>query len=561
MTSAALLYQMSRLVITTCSYAPQFNRIRGLVSTFSNQNQRTAGDRLALLGIQRRVDSLIQPLNFLVLWCRDKDSSVTAVVTNVQALLQEVSDFLQKELTIADGTGGVVLRQQELTDTLRHYLEELNWACNALNMAISVVREFNASAPAPYPQGSTTSPKLDARTFSLAALLRASQRFQEIAGKSGDVCVCDGRLYRSLWKQNPVMTQNESVSWASASLSQCEWEDMNRRSQLRIIRHAHSGSYVIKIESISNPMRDRLPSVSTERTTPSTTPQASPIIKASAGQPSTTHQASLPDFISVVNIQRIPWCRSGSSFPISIAESMLLVSSSSIGLYPQQSTEIDNDLLEDSQFKYKNPSSQHAYQDGEALVWTVSGRCLDDNTSQTDTTPPLLGNDIYIASFAFVFELSYPKYDNDATIDRSMSQYIIPQQKRKNSDIRSPNIDAINKEYIDSSFSSDNHDNPIKKHDQEDQYCIVSAGEVPQAIIRRRLLWNGDGNGRISTIVLPIDILYTCKLGYLDNRDDTDNSIGEIGKDDLSKGAPAHLRVGDEVLWRLLTSATHNWSL
>ena len=136
-------------------------------------------DRRCLQLIQRRVECLVPSLNLLILWSKDKDSCVQPIIRSAQEVLQNVLRFLDRAM---DKNAAVAFDQQ-FSDALALFLEELQFACNSVNLAVSIAHH-------------TLGPG-EGRALSPSSLLRASRRIQEMSTRGGDMCVCTGKLFRS----------------------------------------------------------------------------------------------------------------------------------------------------------------------------------------------------------------------------------------------------------------------------------------------------------------------------------------------------------------------------
>jgi len=176
-------------------------RIHGLLQR--GQLELSEGDQRRLLGLQKRVECLVQPLNFLLLWSKQRDSCVQQVVLSAQELLFDVCSFVERFVPpeSSPATGGAARPPGPGSgsidsDKLEYYVRELEFACASVSMAVSIAR---ATEPAPQPRqnavGGATSSNTGSSGVSLSALLRASRRIQEMHGRSGDLCTCPGRLY------------------------------------------------------------------------------------------------------------------------------------------------------------------------------------------------------------------------------------------------------------------------------------------------------------------------------------------------------------------------------
>lgn len=159
------------------------------------------GDRRMLIGLEKRIACLVQPLNFLLHWSKKRDSCVQQVVLSAQELLFDVCSYVERfvpqdgGLSIGPGKGNTMNGQPGGgcldSEKLEYYLRELEFACTSVNMAVSVSRAIDSS-PLGAPQDANSDRGSD---VSLSALLRASRRIQEMRGHTGDLCACPGRLY------------------------------------------------------------------------------------------------------------------------------------------------------------------------------------------------------------------------------------------------------------------------------------------------------------------------------------------------------------------------------
>lgn len=160
-------------------------------------------DRRRLVSLQTRVESLVQPLNFLVLWSKRRDSCVHQVVLQAQELLLDVSGyvdrFVPQDITVPTAFAGCPVAGAGIdSNQLDYYLRELEFTCVSISMAVSIARAHDAD-PLTQPQSSASrsesSGGSDRNGVSLSALLRASRRIQDMCGRSGDMCACPGRLF------------------------------------------------------------------------------------------------------------------------------------------------------------------------------------------------------------------------------------------------------------------------------------------------------------------------------------------------------------------------------
>lgn len=157
-------------------------------------------DRRRLVALQKRVDCLVHPLNYLLLWSKERDSCVQQAVLGAQDLLSDVCEFVDKYFPQDVGVAPSRVDGIDV-ELLEYYLRELEFACTSVSMAVNMVRTTGAAA-APTPRGGV----------SLSAVLRASRRIQDMAGRSGDLCAYPGRLYsRAVGGKGGA---DEAASWA-----------------------------------------------------------------------------------------------------------------------------------------------------------------------------------------------------------------------------------------------------------------------------------------------------------------------------------------------------------
>ena len=84
-------------------------------------------------GLQLRLECLVQPLNTLLLWSIDKDSTIQPVIINALQTVQNVCEFIAN---IEKERGEFT---QENSDYLEFYLREMDFACQSVSMALSLV--------------------------------------------------------------------------------------------------------------------------------------------------------------------------------------------------------------------------------------------------------------------------------------------------------------------------------------------------------------------------------------------------------------------------------------
>lgn len=192
-------------------------------------------DRRRLLRVQRRIECLIQPLNFCVMVSQRRGPShCDPVIESVSNLIQKVCDYLRNKKSesqqnlsqkMASSIGGAMAGEEsDFSKQLDRFLEELDFAAISLNMIISTApymsthttsqptsnshsgwgligarreftrREFTDSSPC---SPRDVVPDGTQGVFCPTALLRASRRIRQLdaAADGMPVGTCLGKLY------------------------------------------------------------------------------------------------------------------------------------------------------------------------------------------------------------------------------------------------------------------------------------------------------------------------------------------------------------------------------
>jgi hypothetical protein len=140
-------------------------------------------DRRKLVSIHKRVESLVQPLNYCVISVKDRDSCIHGIVQYAFDLVQSVTEFLDKVKFVADESDPFTrILDAESNQKVDHFLRELEFACTSVALAVSIVSS-----------NSSLSVK---QHVSPSALLRASLRICEMNGRSGDLFALNGSLMK-----------------------------------------------------------------------------------------------------------------------------------------------------------------------------------------------------------------------------------------------------------------------------------------------------------------------------------------------------------------------------
>ena len=140
-------------------------------------------DRRRLVAIHKRVECLIQPLNFCVMWSKDKDSCIQPIIQYAYELVQSVTEFLDRVKFQTDELDPFTrVLESDSSKKVDHFLRELEFACTSVSMAVAITKSVSASS--------------EFRQISPSALLKASIRISEMTCRSGDLFAISGTLYK-----------------------------------------------------------------------------------------------------------------------------------------------------------------------------------------------------------------------------------------------------------------------------------------------------------------------------------------------------------------------------
>ena len=180
----SLLLGTASLLSSSASIVTGFRhvsaRVRELVSPGRGFELRDI-DKRKLLAIQKRVECLIQPLNFCVLWSKNKNTCIQSTIRYAQEIIERVSSYIDSVRFVQSETDAFIKTlDEESTLKLDYLLGELDFACSSISMSVSLTQ---------------ISPPTSQTLLSPAALLKASSRIQAMQASSGDLVVVDGRLF------------------------------------------------------------------------------------------------------------------------------------------------------------------------------------------------------------------------------------------------------------------------------------------------------------------------------------------------------------------------------
>jgi hypothetical protein len=203
------------LFLSTCSL---INSSLNVITGFKQVNAKFAmilqphkglrisdNDRRRVVSVHKRLECLIEPLNFCVLWVRDKDSCIFPILQYSSDLIESVIDFLDKvKFTTDDLDPFVRVLDPESRSKVDYFLRELDFACNSISVAVSIAKSFSIN------DASSTG------RISPSALLKASTRITEMMNRSGDLCAFSGTLFQ----RPPGGTWTETSREATLKISQ-----------------------------------------------------------------------------------------------------------------------------------------------------------------------------------------------------------------------------------------------------------------------------------------------------------------------------------------------------
>jgi hypothetical protein len=186
------------IFISTCSFISSsvsvitgFKQINNQLGSLLQPNKGVKvrdSDRRRLVSVHRRLESLIQPLNFCVLWSKDRNSCIATTIQYALELIQNVTDFLDKVKFVSDDVDPFVrVLDAESSQKLDHYLRELDFCVNSVGLAVSITKNESSCETS----GSS-------RRISPSALLKASRIISDMSNRTGDLVVTKGSLFRKV---------------------------------------------------------------------------------------------------------------------------------------------------------------------------------------------------------------------------------------------------------------------------------------------------------------------------------------------------------------------------
>jgi len=180
----ALLSQSANIISGTQPVIERTRQMTERVQRLLNQQDQlgclSAPEKELILALQKRVECLVQPLNYLLQWSAGTNTAVQPVIIHAHQLLLAVCDYMAK--TTSGNTPKSQQKMEILKRDCKHYLRELDFACQSVQLALTIS------------QIESRDTKFTGSTLSPSAVLKASRRIEEMYNKGGDVCVCEGRL-------------------------------------------------------------------------------------------------------------------------------------------------------------------------------------------------------------------------------------------------------------------------------------------------------------------------------------------------------------------------------
>ena len=195
----SLFLSTCSLISSSVSVITGMKQINAKVATMLQPHKGlrvSEGDRRRLVAIHRRMECLIEPLNFCVLWAKDKDSCIQPIIQHACELLQTVNDFLDKvKFTTDDLDPFCRILDRDSSIKVDYFLRELEFACTSVSMGVAVSRHVSGLSSSSF--------------ISPSALLKASRRISEMASRSGDLFAVNGSLYEE--KEGWVQVSSDCV--------------------------------------------------------------------------------------------------------------------------------------------------------------------------------------------------------------------------------------------------------------------------------------------------------------------------------------------------------------
>ena len=174
------------------------SRIKVLVSPGLGYELRDI-DRRRLLAVHRRVECLMGPLNLCVQLSSERDSCVAETVSYCRELIDSVSVWMESvRFTASETSPNVKCLDEASVEKLDYYLRELEFACSSIQLAREILLGSSGQNSPPYSVSPPASPSSvgPPNIISPSALLKSSRRLWDMKGKSGDLVVVEGRVFR-----------------------------------------------------------------------------------------------------------------------------------------------------------------------------------------------------------------------------------------------------------------------------------------------------------------------------------------------------------------------------
>ena len=184
------------IFISTCSFISSsvsvitgFKQVNTKLGTLLQPNKGVKvkdSDRRRLVSVHKRLESMVQPLNFCVVWSKDRNSCIAPTIEYALDLIQNVMEFLDKVKFVSDDVDPFVrVLDPECREKLDHYLRELDFCVGSISLSVSIAK------------GESILQSTDAARFiSPSSLLRASRIISDMTNRTGDLVVTKGSLFR-----------------------------------------------------------------------------------------------------------------------------------------------------------------------------------------------------------------------------------------------------------------------------------------------------------------------------------------------------------------------------
>ena len=150
-------------------------------------------DRRRLMSVHRRIECISAPLNMCILLSTKHDSCVSETISYSRDVINAVSAWVESVRFVpSKSKPNTRTLDDETINQLEFYLDELNFVCNAVQMAVTCLNAMRASQASNEAQ--SLLPSL-AAPLSLSALTRSIALLTNMRSKTGDLLSVQGTFF------------------------------------------------------------------------------------------------------------------------------------------------------------------------------------------------------------------------------------------------------------------------------------------------------------------------------------------------------------------------------